>query len=70
MIFIAILFIFNILIIILLANVKRPKFPDVFKYKIYPTMRMDNNEFSLHDIEIDKHHPIFEIDRIEEREND
>lgn len=70
MIFIIILLIFNLVIIILLANVKCPKFPDVFKYKVYPTLKMTNNSIEYSDLEIDKYHSIFEEKKFIEGEDD
>ena len=67
--FTAILLIFNLVIIILLANVKFPEFPNMSKHKVYPTLTMSNSEVELSDIKIDKHRSIFENNGITKGED-
>lgn len=64
MIYLAILFIFNVIIIIILSNVKRPSFDKLSKYKlseykIVPPMMLHNKGVSLNEIDINKYCSIF-----------
>lgn len=63
MFYIILLFIFNVFIIIILANVKTPSvnvfLQNLTKYQLDKTMRLQNRGASLSEIDFDKYHSIF-----------
>lgn len=59
MIYSTILFAFNLIIIIILSNVKRPTFTKLSKYKISPIMMLQNTGIILSEVDINKYHSIF-----------
>lgn len=71
MIYIIFLFGFNLLVIILLSNIKPPSIHRFFEYKITPTMRLQNKGVPFSEIEIDKYHSLYPklSDDIEEGKN-
>lgn len=58
MIFVIILFAFNLVIIIILSNIKPPSLHSLFEYRIAPTMRLQNRDVRFSEIEINKYHSI------------
>lgn len=59
MIYLTILFAFNIIIIAVLSGVKRPAFDKLSKYKIAPIMMLKNTGIPLSKIDISQYHSIF-----------
>lgn len=59
MIYIILLFVFNIAIIIVLSTTGSSNVSDIFTRKISPILRLKNIDASIEDIEINKYHSIF-----------
>lgn len=60
MIYLIILFFFNLIIIVILSNVKSPSFNKLSKYKIAPIMMLQNAGIPISEIDINKYHSIYE----------
>lgn len=59
MIYLIFLFIYNLLVIILLSNVKPPSIHNLFEYKIVPTMKLRNSDVPFSELQIDKYHSLY-----------
>lgn len=57
MIYLVFLFVFNLIIIIILSNIKSPSIPSMFEYKIVKVMGLQNN-IACDISEIIDYHPL------------